>query len=87
MKSIFLVLCDCGDGSQRIEYHKEMSQDIIDEIEKLDRYGTYASGDGFQCTELKFPDEFDLDNWAFFNGINWFDMSEYKADHDPVSED
>ena len=69
MRSIFMVIMDCGDGSQTIEWHKTMSQEKEDYLVENDEYDSYASGEGFQCTELKFPDNFDIELFGIQNNI------------------
>jgi hypothetical protein len=73
MQKVFMVIRDCGDGSQAIEWRKLWSDEILESLEADD---SYQSGDGVQMSELQFPDTFDLDNWAFFNHITWADGSE-----------
>lgn len=73
MKSIFIVTTDAGDGSNYLEWHKTMSDEKIKKLESEDTYGRYASGDGFQCKELKFPEDFDLEAFANANYISWFE--------------
>lgn len=73
MKSVFLVICNCGDGSQSIEWHKTMSAEKFSKMEDLD---WYQSGEGVQVTELKFPDDFDLETFVKQNHIYWFDDQE-----------
>lgn len=76
MKNIFIVICDCGDGSQRLEWHLTMSEEKIQKLEAEDLYNTYSSGDGFQCREIQFPEDFDLDAFAKQNRITWFEEQE-----------
>lgn len=73
MKSIFMVITDCGDGSNSIEWHKTMSDDKYAKMEDQDRY---QSGDGVQIKELRFPDAFDFDGFANENHIYWFENDE-----------
>jgi len=73
MKSIYYVITDSGDGANYIEWHKTMSAEKIAKLESEDEYGRYSSGDGFQCTELKFPDDFDVETFAETNHIYWFE--------------
>lgn len=73
MKTIFTVITDCGDGSNNIEWHKTMSDEKFEKMEDQERY---QSGDGVQLRELKFPDDFDLDDWAHINNIMWFEDNE-----------
>lgn len=79
MKSVFTVIVDCGDGSQNIEWHKDMSDEKKCKLEELDRY---QSGDGIQIKELKFPDDFDLDAFANLNYIYWWGPEEEKEEED-----
>lgn len=73
MKSVYMVICDCGDGSQSIEWHKTWSDEKRSTLEDGDTYDRYASGDGLQMTELKFPDVLNLDAWAKINFITWYE--------------
>lgn len=70
MKSVFMVICDNGDGSHSIEWHKTMSVEKMDELEEED---CYQSGDGVQVTKLKFPDNFDFEEFAKVNYIRWYE--------------
>lgn len=79
MISIYMVITNCGDGSNSIEWHKTMSPEKADKLENSD-LERYSSGDGFQCTELKFPDGFDLELFAEVNYITWFEDEEFDLD-------
>jgi len=70
MQTIFTVITDCGDGSNNIEWHKNMSDEKLEKMEEQERY---QSGDGVQVRELMFPDDFDLEAWATINHIWWFE--------------
>lgn len=70
MQTIYIVIIDCGDGSQSIEWHKTWSDEKHEKLEDKERY---QSGDGLQLTELKMPDVIDLDIWACLNNICWVD--------------
>ena len=70
MKILYYVITDCGDGSNSIDW-------VTDEavIEKMQRLadsgeGSYASGDGLQLRELKFPEDFNLTEWLKLNHIS-----------------
>jgi hypothetical protein len=71
-----MVIYDCGDGSQSIEWHKTWSDEKRSTLEDGDEYDRYASGDGLQMTELNFPDSFDIELFAKDNYINWFEDEE-----------
>lgn len=71
-----MVIFDCGDGSQSIEWHRTWNDDKRNRLEENDTYGRYASGDGLQMKELKFPDTFDIDVFAKDNHITWFEDEE-----------
>jgi hypothetical protein len=58
--SIFLVIGDNGDGSQRIEFYKGENLDSEKIREKLEDNDDYQSGDGVQITKLTFPIGFDV---------------------------
>lgn len=73
MQTIYTVIRDCGDGSQTVEWRKNWSDEILEKLESDD---SYQSGDGVQMCELKFPDSFDLDEFAKVNYIYWSDNSE-----------
>ena len=76
MKSIYMVICDCGDGSQSIEWHRTWDDHKHERLEE-------GSGDGLQMTELKFPDSFDIDAFAKDNHIYWYeDEYEYEDDEE-----
>lgn len=66
---IRFVITDNGDGSNST--HWVTDQDVIDRMEELadSGDGTYASGDGLQVTELRFPAGFDLEAWCKVNYI------------------
>jgi hypothetical protein len=57
---VFLALSDNGDGSQSINWFKDVT---IEQLEKLeeDDPDTWGSGDGLQYQELDFPDNFDFE--------------------------
>ena len=83
MKSIYMVICDCGDGSQSIEWHRTWDDHKHEMLEEGDDCYRYASGDGLQMTELKFPDSFDIDAFAKDNHIYWYeDEYEYEDDEE-----
>lgn len=73
MKTIYMVIGDAGDGSNFIEWHKTMSDEKID---KLGEDDSYQSGDGVQVTKLKFPDNFDLAEFAATNNIYFYEDDE-----------
>lgn len=73
MKKVYVVITDNGDGSNSLEWHKTMSPEKEEQLMDNDEYGKYTSGDGFQCTELQLPEGTDLDTFAFFNNITWFE--------------
>jgi hypothetical protein len=61
MKKLTIVITDSGDGSNGLSFiDGELADEQIDAIEAADKYGTFASGDGFQEKVLTFPDDFDL---------------------------
>jgi hypothetical protein len=77
MKSVYIVICNNGDGSNSLEWHKTMSPEKEEQLMDNDEWDKYTSGDGIQITELKLPDMVDLEVWAFLNNITWFeDMQE-----------
>lgn len=70
MKTMNMVIINCGDGSNSIQWVTDPA--IIDRMQERADDGdeTYASGDGLQVRELKFPDDFDLDAWMKLNHIS-----------------
>lgn len=72
MKSVYIVICNAGDGSSYLEWHKTMDEGKEKRLLDGDpeRYG---SGDGFQLKELQFPDDFDLESFSRTNGIYWYE--------------
>ena len=62
-----MVITNAGDGSNGIQILK--TQAAVNRAHSLadEGYEQYASGDGLQITELKFPDEFALDAWVIEN--------------------
>lgn len=75
MQTVYLVLSDCGDGSNTINWFRKTP---FDELYKLvdDDPNTWGSGDGLQYQELKFADHFNLDMFAELNNIYWADDEE-----------
>ena len=69
-KRIWSVITDSGDGSNNIEWVTDPK--VLEKMEQLadDGNEAYASGDGLQVREFKFPDDFDLDAWIELNFIN-----------------
>lgn len=70
MKTIHMVICDSGDGSNHTRWVidpavLEKMQERADEGDEV-----YASGDGLQVKTFKFPDDFDLEAWVKLNWLN-----------------
>lgn len=72
-QKIYMVITNCGDGSNGIQILKTPA--AVDRVQYLAEEGDedYASGDGLQITELKFPDEFALDAWVIENFYGYAD--------------
>lgn len=72
-QKIYMVICNSGDGSNHIQILK--SQVAVDRVNVLAEEGDdrYASGDGLQCRELNFPDEFAVDAWVLENFYGYAD--------------
>lgn len=68
MQTVYTIIADNGDGSQRVEWYKgsEFSHDELVDAASAD--DAYASGDGVQISRLRFPANFDLDN---IEGVLW----------------
>jgi len=65
------VLSDCGDGSSRIHWFKEVELEDLYKLEEASPE-TWGSGDGLQYKELNFPDSSDFDSI----GITFTDYQE-----------
>lgn len=76
MKEIHMVITNCGDGSNSIQWVQD--QEVLDRMEELEDEGDekYCSGDGLQVTTLEFPEDFDLDAWCKINCINFVTLEE-----------
>jgi len=72
MQTVYLVITDCGDGSNNIEWHKTMSDEKMEQLEE-NNHEKYSSGDGFQVRELIFPDNFDLKAFMELNVLYWWE--------------
>lgn len=72
-QKIWMVITNSGDGTNGIQILK--TQAAVDQVNLLAEEGDedYASGDGLQITELKFPDEFALDAWVIENFYGYDD--------------
>lgn len=84
MQSIFYVIGDAGDGSNFVEWYRtrEAYEKLVD-LCHAGNYGEwdqYASGDGLQGYELKFPDNFDLKEFAKVNLIFWKEDEDVEED-------
>lgn len=79
MQTIYMVIVDCGDGSNSIEWHKTWSDEKHEKLENKERY---QSGDELQIRELRMPDMVDLDAWAKINYITWADDTSMEDDED-----
>ena len=74
MFKIWAVICDNGDGSQYLEWHKEMSKEIRNGLLR-EAFDTYASGDGVQDKEFKFDTEEEMNNFIKNNipEYSWYE--------------
>lgn len=79
MQKVYIVIRDCGDGSQTLEWHLTMNDAKIEKLEN-DEYESYASGEGVQIKKLQFPDCIDLNAFAKVNHIYWFDDATLDKD-------
>ncbi len=77
MQTVYTVIRDCGDGSQAVEWRKLMNDAIV---KKLESINYYQSGDGVQIRTYYFPNNFNLDEWAEFNHITWYDGNENEIE-------
>ncbi len=66
-QKIYMITTNHGDGSNGIQILK--TREALARVQELADEGreTYTSGDGLQCHELTFPDEFALDAWVLEN--------------------
>jgi hypothetical protein len=76
MKILSMIITNSGDGSNGVSWTN--NQFVLDRMEQLADAGdeAWASGDGLQVTQLKFPDDFDLDSWLSINGIELTTLEE-----------
>lgn len=76
MKTLTYVIGNAGDGSNFIEWVVDPA--VLNKMQELADDGdeAYASGDGLQVKQLKFPDDFDLDAWIALNHISITTMEE-----------
>jgi hypothetical protein len=67
---ITMVITNSSDGSNSIRWTQ--SEKVLEAMDDRASDGdeTYASGDGLQTRELKFPEDFDLEAWIKLNNIN-----------------
>jgi hypothetical protein len=77
MASIHMVIGNAGDGSNFIHWVSDPAvlarmQEMADEGDEA-----YASGDGLQARELKFPLGFDVRAWAESNHLSIFEMDDF----------
>jgi hypothetical protein len=72
MYSIFVIVCNAGDGSNSLEWHKEMSDEKAQTLEDSD-IEYYGSGDGIQITELKFRTKDALNDFISYNHISFYE--------------
>lgn len=77
MKILSMIITNSGDGSNGISWTN--NQFVLDRMEQLADAGdeAWASGDGLQVTQFKFPDDFDLDSWLSINGIELTTLEEF----------
>ncbi len=82
-QKIYMVITNCGDGSNGIQILK--TQAAVNRAHSLadEGYEQYASGDGLQITELKFPDEFALDAWVIENFYGYYDEDVLDPNNTP----
>ena len=72
-QKIYMVITNCDDGSNGIQILK--TEEAVARVHELAEEGNerYASGDGLQCRELTFPDEFAVDAWVLENFYGYAD--------------
>jgi hypothetical protein len=78
-KSIYIVTCNNGDGSNFLEWHQTMSAEKQEQLVALNTT-RYASRNDFEVKELKVPINFNLKYFAEVNSFTWFDDSQLKAE-------
>lgn len=76
-----MVITNCGDGSNSIEW--VVDDAVLDRMEEMADDGdeTYASGDGLQVSTLVFPDGFDLTSWMQINCIDPTTMDDLAEEY------
>lgn len=69
MTTISMVIVNCGDGSNAVEWVRDKR--VLTRMEELVDEGdeAYGSGEGLQVRELRFPKGFDLDAWVKLNNL------------------
>jgi hypothetical protein len=77
MKQVHIVISNCGDGSNSLNWFKDTDiNDLADLDEKTNDYELWGSGDGVQITTINFPDDFDLS----VLGVSWSSIEEILGD-------
>ena len=78
MQTIHMIICNSGDGSNHIDIIKD--QAVLEKVRELADEGdeTYASGDGLQERQLRFPDDFDVDAWVKLNFYGYTTLEEME---------
>jgi hypothetical protein len=75
---VFLALSDNGDGSQSINWFRDVTLEQLEKLEQSDP-DRWSSGDGLQYQELNFPDNFDfealgVDYWLDASGEEIYEV-------------
>lgn len=72
-QKVYMIICNSGDGSNHVQIVKTENamRRLYEQAEAGEEQ--YASGDGLQVTELKFPDEFAMDAWVIENFYGYSD--------------
>lgn len=77
MYKLIYVICDAGDGSQYLEWHRDTTLEALKLIGRSPECPErYFSGDGIQAHELCFPSKEALDAFLECNPYIYFDTED-----------
>lgn len=81
MKAVSYIICNSGDGSSHLEwFSEELTPEQLRIIEQSD-LERYSSGGGIQYKTMKFPNDFDVQLWAYNNYIFLSSFNEWVEDN------
>ena len=74
MQFVHYVVADCGDGSCRVEFYKQITKQMLQDY--CDNYPNTYNGEYVQT--LQFPDYFDLNSLNMH--FSWLDDNDFDVD-------